>query len=53
MNSIRQAAMQRLAAFALALVMTTGMLGAVELIASSEPSAAQLARVEAQHSART
>lgn len=53
MNTARQTAAHRFAAFALALVMTVGMLGTVQMLATSEPGAAQMARVEAQHGART
>jgi hypothetical protein len=53
MNTPRQTATQRIAAFALALVMTVGMLGTVQALATSEPAAAQLARAEAQHGARS
>ena len=44
MQTTRQALTQRLSAFTLALVMTLGMLSTVDLLATSEPGAAQLAR---------
>lgn len=53
MNTTRRTVTQRLAAFALALVMTLGMLGTVDLLATSEPGAAQLARIEALHGSRS
>ncbi|MBK9135426.1 MAG: hypothetical protein IPM15_14070 [Betaproteobacteria bacterium] len=39
---------QRLAAFSLALLMTTALLASVEWLATSEPAPAQLARSAAQ-----
>ncbi|MBL8323949.1 MAG: hypothetical protein JNJ89_03225 [Rubrivivax sp.] len=53
MNAPRQTTTQRLTAFELALVMTVGMLGTVQVLATSEPGAAQLARAEALHGARS
>jgi hypothetical protein len=53
MKTPRQTATQRITAFALALVMTVGMLGTVQVLATSEPAAAQLARAEALHGARS
>ncbi|MBL8342087.1 MAG: hypothetical protein JNL30_11510 [Rubrivivax sp.] len=53
MNTPRQTTPQRLAAFALALVMTVGMLGTVQVLATIEPGAAQLARAQALHGARS
>jgi hypothetical protein len=53
MQTTRQAPTQRIAALALALMMTAGMLGAVEVLATSEPAAAQLARAEAVSAARS
>ena len=53
MNTTRQAAAQRLTAFSLALVMTLAMLVSVDRFATSEPTAAQLARAEAMHGARS
>jgi hypothetical protein len=53
MNTPRQTTTQRVAAFALALMMTAGMLGTVQVLATSEPAAAQLARAEALHGARS
>ena len=47
MNTIRQALTQRVTAFALALLMTMGMLGAVDHLATSDIGAAQMARAEA------
>jgi hypothetical protein len=47
MNTTRQAPTQRFAAFALALMMTLGMLGAVDHLATSDAPGAQLARAEA------
>ena len=44
---------QHLAACALAVLMTVGTLGAMELLATGEPSAAQLARAEALAAARS
>lgn len=41
----RQTPTHRLAALSLALLMTLGMLGAVDALATSEPTPAQLARV--------
>lgn len=49
MNTTRQAsAPHRLAAFSLALLMTLGMLGTVEHLATSEASPAQMARFTAE-----
>ena len=47
MNTTRQAPTQRLAAFAMALLMTLGMLGAVDHLATTDAPAAQMARAEA------
>ncbi|MBI5719755.1 MAG: hypothetical protein HZC37_18955 [Burkholderiales bacterium] len=48
MNTPRQAALQRLTAFSLALLMTLGMLGTVDHLATSDPTPAQLARAAAE-----
>jgi len=53
MNIPRQAPAQRLAAFSMAVLMTLAMLGTVDLLATSDPAAAQLARTEAMNAART
>ena len=42
-----QSATQRLAAFTLALLLTLGMFASVDHLATSEPTASQLARAEA------
>jgi hypothetical protein len=47
MNIDRHATAHRFTAFTLALVMTLGMLGTIDLLATSEVPAAQLARAEA------
>ncbi len=53
MNTARQTTTQRLAALTLAVLMTLGMLGAVDHLATSDPLAAQWARGEAMNAART
>jgi|JRYG01.1.fsa_nt_gb hypothetical protein len=44
----RQTSMQRLAALSLALLMTLGMLGTVDLLAKADATQAQLARATAE-----
>lgn len=46
--STRQTSLQRLAALSLAMMMTLGMLGTVDLLATSEANPAQLARANAE-----
>lgn len=48
MNTPRQAALQRLASFSLALLMTLGMLGSVNHLATSDATPAQMARAAAE-----
>lgn len=52
MKHFEPAIPQRIAAFALALMMTVGMLGTVNHLATSDVEPAQLARAEAQQAAR-
>ena len=47
MNTTRQNTTQRFAAFTLALLMTLCMFATVDHLATSEPGAAQMARIEA------
>lgn len=48
MNTTRQAALQRLTALSLALLMTLGMLGTVNHLATSDANPAQMARAAAE-----
>lgn len=48
MNTIRQTTLQRLTAFSLALLMTLGMLGTVNHLATSDATPAQMARAAAE-----
>jgi len=47
-NTTRQTPLQRLAALSLAMMMTLGMLGTVDLLAKSDPTPAQLARATSE-----
>lgn len=48
MNTTRPSTLHRLTAFSLALLMTLGMLGTVELLATSDATPAQMARAAAE-----